>query len=117
MIDICWELYPLLAAQSQARAWLSIQANLGLAANTIDAYGRGLSDFFSFCARSSLSPESATRTDVSAYVRDLTQRPNPRGANVRAIDSGAGLSNATLRQRLTSVRLFFCYMIRVVLSQ
>jgi hypothetical protein len=117
MTDLRWELYPLLAPGSQARLWLSAQANLGLATNTIDAYGRGLSDFFSFCASSSLSPESATRADVSAYVRDLTQRPNPRGANVRAIDSGAGLSNATLRQRLTAVRLFFDYLIEEGLRQ
>jgi integrase/recombinase XerD len=117
MTDICWKLYPLLAPGSQARAWLSAQANLGLATNTIDAYGRGLSDFFSFCARSSLCPESATRADVSAYVRDLAQRPNPRGTNVYAIDSGAGLSNATLRQRLTAVRLFFDYLIEEGLRQ
>jgi integrase/recombinase XerD len=34
-------------------------------------------------------------------VRELTSRPHHRGANVVAIDSGAGLANATIQQRLS----------------
>ena len=33
------------------------------------------------------------------------------GANVVALDSGVGLSNATLQQRLVPVRLFYDYLI------
>jgi hypothetical protein len=40
-------------------------------------------------------------------VRELTDRPSRRGANVVAIDSGCGLANATIQQRLVSVRLFY----------
>lgn len=34
-----------------------------------------------------------------------------RGANVVSIDSGAGLSNATLQQRLVPVRLFYDFLV------
>ncbi len=110
MEQIRWERYPLLTKNSRSSVWLKIQANLGLATNTIEAYGRSLEDFLRFCERSSLIPESATREHVSEYVRDLTSRPNPRGQNIHSIDSGAGLRNSTLQLRLTAVRLFYDYL-------
>ena len=45
------------------------------------------------------------------FVRELTNRPSRRGANVVALDSGAGLANATLQQRLVPVRLFYDFLI------
>src|SRR5260221_6357493 len=36
---IRWELYPLVTEEPHAHAWLEIQAMLGLAKNTIHAYG------------------------------------------------------------------------------
>jgi len=44
-------------------------------------------------------------------VRDLTERPHAQGAKVVALDSGTGLSNATLQQRLVAVRLFYDHLI------
>jgi site-specific recombinase XerD len=93
-----------------ARAWLALQANLGLAANTIDAYGRALEGFLAFSASECTDPVRATRDHIAAYVRDMASRPNPRGANVVMLDSGAGLANATLHQRITAVRLFYDYL-------
>lgn len=110
MTDIRWDSYPLLATHLHAKAWLSSQCDLGLAPNTISAYGRGLSDYFAFCARRCVSPDSATRAHLSAYVRDLAHRPHARGTNVRVIHSGAGLSNGTMQQRLTAVRLFYDFL-------
>ena len=90
---------------------LTIQANLGLAANTIEAYGRALEGYLGFSAHRGVDPDSATREHVAAYVRDLPTRPNPRGPNVRVLDSGVGLANATLQQRLTAIRLYYDYLI------
>src|SRR5438045_3512233 len=106
LIDISWARYPMVAHLSHARVWLQIQANLGLASNTIDAYGRALEDYLGFCHRHEIVAENATKGHVSQYVHDLTSRPNPRGTNFRVLDSGAGLANATLQQRLTAVRLW-----------
>jgi integrase/recombinase XerD len=48
---------------------------------------------------------------VAVFVRGLTSRPGLRGQNVVSIDSGAGLANATLQQRLVPVRLFYDFLI------
>ncbi len=110
MNDILWERYERVALLPYARSWLTIQANLGLAANTLDAYGRALEDYLAFSARCSLLVEAATREHIAQYVHDLTSRPHPRGAKIRVLDSGAGLANATLQQRLTVVRLFYDFL-------
>ncbi len=48
---------------------------------------------------------------LADYIGYLRDRPGPRGPSVISIDSGSGLSNATLQQRLTAIRLFFDYLI------
>lgn len=53
----------------------------------------------------------ATQARVALYVRELGSRPSRRGINVVALDSGAGLSNSTLQQRLVSVRLFYDFLV------
>ena len=47
----------------------------------------------------------------AGYLGDLRERPGRRGANVIAIDSGAGLANATLQLRVTVVRLFYDFLV------
>ena len=54
---------------------------------------------------------TATRAEVAAFVRELRTRPSRRGVNVVALDSGAGLANATLQQRLVPVRLFYDFVV------
>jgi integrase/recombinase XerD len=110
MSAICWDRYPNLAQSHYGRAWLTIQMNLCLAQNTIDAYGRALEDFLSFSIRDGFALETATREHIARYVHDLSSRPNPRGAKIRLLDTGHGLANATLQQRLTAVRLFYDYL-------
>ncbi len=110
MADVRWARYPRAASVDVARAWLALQANLGLAANTLDAYGRALEEYLAFSAARDVPVVTATKDHIAAYVRDLTSRPNPRGANVVVLDSGAGLANATLQQRITAVRLFYDYL-------
>jgi integrase/recombinase XerD len=109
--DVRWDRYPSIGNVARAKVWLAIQANLGLAPNTIDAYARALEDYLRFSCRREVAPDSASREHVAAYVRDLTSRPNPRGHNVRVLDSGVGLANATLQQRLTTVRLYHDFLI------
>jgi site-specific recombinase XerD len=56
-------------------------------------------------------PEQATREHLAAYVRDLLARTNPRQPNVVRLESGAGLSNATVLLRLSVVRLFYDHLV------
>lgn len=110
MAEVRWERYPFVARSPHARAWLTIQAHLGRAANTVEAYGRALQDYLAFAERHGVVAEAAAREHIAAYVHDLTARPNPRGVGVRVLDVGVGLANATLQQRLTAVRLYYDYL-------
>ena len=110
MNTIRWERFPLINQSSEARSWLLIQFNLGLAANTIEAYGRALEDFLAFCTGHSVSPELAKKDQIAAYVHELSTRPNVLRAGKRILQSEVGLANATLQQRITALRLFFDYL-------
>jgi len=103
--------WPVLAGHEQAAQWLQIWSDLGRAPRTIEAYGRGLSEYVQVCDREGVDPVTASRAHVASFVRELTTRPSRRGANVVALDSGAGLSNATLQQRLVPVRLFYDFLV------
>ena len=113
MTEVQWERYPLVAGHSNARTWLTIQANLGLACNTIDAYGRALADYLAFSVRAGMQADSASRAHIAAYVRDLSERPNPRRARTSFVNGArpSGLANATLQQRLTAIRLYYDYLV------
>jgi len=110
MRDICWERYPHVGQLPRARSWLQIQGNLGLAHNTIDAYGRGLNDYLGFCVRQNVRPEIVTREHIALYVQDLASRPNPKGDNIVQLASQSGLSSSTMQQRITVVRLYHEYL-------
>src|SRR5216683_2836669 len=91
--------------QPRATEWLNLQLALRRTPNTIAAYGRGLDDYLSFCSRTGINPERASRSDVATYVHELTVRPPARGR------SAVGLANATLCQRLTIIRLFYEHLV------
>jgi site-specific recombinase XerD len=91
--------------------WLTIQSDLGLAGATIDAYGRALQDYLTFCVDHWIDPEAAKRAHVAAYVGNLTNRAPRQGPTVIHFASGSGLANATIQQRLVAVRLFYDYLV------
>ncbi|MGH3857916.1 MAG: site-specific integrase, partial [Pseudonocardiaceae bacterium] len=105
------EKWPVLGRHGRAAEWLQIWSDLGRAPRTIDAYGRGLAEYLQVCERDGTDPLTANRSQVAAFVRELTSRPSRRGVNVLALDSGAGLANATLQQRLVPVRLFYDFLV------
>lgn len=109
--DLRWERYPAIAREQFAKKWLESQVLLGLARNTVEAYARGVQDFMEYCERAGIYAPRATRDEVARYVGELRRRPSPKGSKVVSLDSGAGLSNAALQQRLTAVRLFFDYLL------
>ena len=113
MTEVRWDLYPLVRQNETAQAWLRIQGNLQLAPKTIDAYGRSLNDFLAFCERHKIVPEDVTREYITLYVNDLATRPNPKGANILHLESGAGLANSTMQLRITVVRLFCEYLVEM----
>src|ERR1700730_13373375 len=92
------------------REWLQFQAARGLAANTLDAYGRDLDAYLRFLASTGISFGSVVRNTLGAYIRSITVLAAPRvlkdGRETRTT-----LSNATLQQHLTVVRLFHDFLV------
>jgi site-specific recombinase XerD len=105
------EKWPVIGRTERAAEWLQIWADLGRAPRTIDAYARGLAEYLEVCERDGVDPLEAGRAQVAAFVRELTNRPSRLGANTVALDSGRGLANATLQQRLVPVRLFYDFLV------
>ena len=111
LADIRWDRYPAVAEHAMARRWVESQVLLGMAPSTVDAYSRAIQDFLAFCEQAVVLATEATRDDIAHYVGDLRRRPSPYGAKVLTSNQETGLSNATLQQRLTAVRLFFDYLV------
>ncbi|MFJ4521024.1 site-specific integrase [Streptomyces sp. NPDC088810] len=109
--------WPILGRHEQAASWLQVWQDLGRAPRTIDAYARGLAEYLELCEQAGVDPVRATRAHIALHARELSFRPSRRGSNVVALDSGAGLSNATLQQRLVSVRLFYDFLVEEGLRQ
>jgi integrase/recombinase XerD len=105
------EKWPVLGRHERAAVWLRVWADLGRAPRTLDAYARGLAEYLEMCERVGVDPLGADRAHIASYVRELAERPSRRGANVVSIDSGAGLANATLQQRMVPVRLFYDFLV------
>ncbi|MFI5541703.1 tyrosine-type recombinase/integrase [Nocardia sp. NPDC051900] len=105
------EKWPVLGRHERAAEWLQVWTDLGRAPRTIDAYARGLAEFLRVCEDHGVDPVVANRADVAVFVRELTGRASRRGANVVSIDSGCGLANATIQQRLVPMRLYFDYLV------
>ena len=71
MVAVRWERYPIVSTTPLAKTWLQIQADLRLAGNTVEAYGRALQDYLAFSIEADVAPEFANRAHVAAYVREL----------------------------------------------
>jgi integrase/recombinase XerD len=103
--------WPVFGRHERAGEWLRVWTDLGRAPRTIDAYARGLAEYLQVCEREGVDPVTANRAHVAVFVRELTARPSGRGTNAVSIDSGCGLANATIQQRLVPVRLFYDFLV------
>ena len=110
MAIVRWSRHPSVAANDWGRRWLQIQADMGLAQNTVDAYGRGLEEFLCFTRSMGAAFLEVRREHIAAYVRFLRTKPGQEERTVVVIDAASRLSNATLQQRLTVVRLFYDFL-------
>jgi integrase/recombinase XerD len=102
-----WTRYPLVAGHPYAQRWIQSCVMLGLAKNTLAAYMYAIEGFLRFCECRSFDLLSTSRETIAQYVGEL----RTQSGNVVRIDSGGLLSNATLQQRLTAVRLLFEFLL------
>jgi site-specific recombinase XerD len=105
--------YPHINSSSLARRWLTIVDNLGLSEATLSAYALSLEDYLRFVTSRGHDVLQLTREAISQYIRDLRDRPGRSSAS----GERAGLSNATIQQRLTVARMFSDFLIEEGLRQ
>ena len=108
--EVRWERYRRVAENPHAREWLKFQAARGLAANTIEAYGRDLDSYLEFLQSQDISFESVIRPTIGAYVRSITDVAVPRVWK-KGLLARTTLAHATLQQYLTVVRLFHDFLV------
>jgi len=112
MVSISWSHFPLVANDDQARRWLQFAANLGRARNTNEAYGRAVDDHLRFCGSVGADPLTLRADVIAAWIGESQARPNGFEMKLkRHFDSRAGLSNATIQQRIIAVRSFYEYLV------
>ena len=110
MSSPCWEHYPLVAQHESVLQWLLIES-VALAPRTIEAYGRALHDYLTFCLDHAVEPEAATREQIALYLRHLQERPRQRERPGLPSGPTPGLAAATISQRITAVRLYYDYLV------
>jgi hypothetical protein len=76
--EVRWERYRRVSENPHAREWLKFQAARGLAANTIEAYGRDLDRYLGFLEAENIPFHSVIRPTIGAYIRNITQIDVPR---------------------------------------
>ncbi len=85
------------AANRHLDAFLDmLTAERGAAVNTIDSYGRDLTDFAAFCARRGRALDGALAGDARAYLASL---------------AGAGMAPRTSARRLSALRQFYRFLV------
>lgn len=108
--EVRWERYRRVSENPHTREWLKFQAARGLAANTIEAYGRDLDRYLGFLETENIPFHSVIRPTIGAYIRSITQLEVPRVSR-EGMEGRRTLANATLQQHLTVVRLFHDFLV------
>ena len=97
--EVRWERYRRVAENPQAREWLKFQATRGLAASTIEAYGRDLDSYLAFLESQGIPFGSVIRPTIGAYVRSITDLAAPK-VRKKGTEARTTLAHATLQQHL-----------------
>jgi integrase/recombinase XerD len=117
MGEVDWFRYPLVRDSDCGRRWLQIQNDLGLAKNTVEAYGRGLDEYLRFVRDLEMDPTECNREIIACFIRSLRVKPGATRGKVISIRAKAVLSNSTLQQRLTAVRVFYDFLVEEQLCE
>ena len=98
--EVRWERYRRVLENAHAKEWLKFQSMRGLAANTLDAYGRDLDAYLGFLESSGVTLQSVVRSTIGAYIQDIARGPASRAFRPKAESSGRIRAPETARQSL-----------------
>jgi integrase/recombinase XerD len=110
--DVRWQFYSRVAEHEAGRAFIESCVRLGKSPKTIDAYARGLEDYFR--SRPLATNEQLVEADAEQfeiYLAHLRSRPPARARSAVRHLSGATLADSTIYLRVVALRLFFDFCI------
>ena len=115
-----WELYPLVSENAVTRAFIEELALVRKSPSTIDNYSRDLDDFLQANADIPFSALlEANESQIIRYIDGLWSRPARRGSGHKSAKekisyiTGSSLALNTIRRRVSTVRVFYDWCIRV----
>src|SRR5258706_11516167 len=103
--------YPYVAERPIAHAFIEAQAKRQKRPKTVDAYARNIEDLLRVFAQKQIDPIEAQPADIDTYIDNLHHRLPPQGRERILYTTGRGLSDATIRQRIVTARLFYDFCI------
>ena len=118
---IRWELYPHVAAEAHARAFITRLRQLSRQPKTIDAYARNLDTYLAtFASAPAERWIDADEAVILTYLDDLRSGRQTTSVRSRCVPlenvvtlSGASVADATIAQHVVALRQFYEYLIRV----
>ncbi len=120
MQTVRWELYPLVSENPVTRAFIEELAQVRKSPSTIDNYSRDLDDFLQANVGTPLSTLlEADESQIARYVDGLWSRPARRGSGHKSSKekityiTRSSLALNTIRRRVSTVRVFYDWCIRV----
>jgi integrase/recombinase XerD len=120
MQTVKWEHYPLVAQNSVVRAFIEELAQLNRSPSTIDNYSRDLEDYLQAALDIPFSVVlEADETHIARYINGLWSRPVRRGYGHKVAKdkithlTGSKLALNTIRRRVSTIRVFYDWCIRV----
>ena len=75
--EVKWDRYPRVSENTHGREWLKFQATRGLAANTIEAYGRDLDCYLGFLGTRNIPFDSVIMSEGKIPRRDAPRLSRP----------------------------------------
>lgn len=120
MQTVRWELYPLVSENPVTRAFIEELAQVHKSPSTIDNYSRDLEDFLQANIDMPFSTLlEADEGQIARYVDGLWSRPARRGSGHKSAKekmtylTGSHLALNTIRRRVSTLRVFYDWCIRV----
>ncbi len=104
--------YPFIVSDDLGQRWISLRERLGAPETTLKAYASDLNDYLRWSSSRRRPPYPLALDGIADYVRDMRERTARRGQR-RSFGRQVGLEATTVYRRITTLRLWFDYLIDV----
>jgi len=104
--------YPFIVSDDLGQRWISLRERLGAPETTLKAYASDLNDYLRWSSSRRRPAYPLALDGIADYVRDMRERTARKGQR-RSFGRQVGLEATTVYRRMTTLRLWFDYLIDV----